>query len=104
MHDPDHVHYSNDSKIMRNLNNYNIIPDEKTKRKLDYYYGPYYPGNNNLKYMDFRIPDDSVETQERLVFKKTSRPKPVIKVKPKIPSNKIYYLPKKAETVPVDPK
>ena len=38
---------SNDSKIMQSLNDYCIVPNEKTKRKLDYYYGPYHPGNNN---------------------------------------------------------
>lgn len=42
---------------MQKLNDYTIVPNEKTKRKLDYYYGPYHPGNNNQKYMDFKGKD-----------------------------------------------
>jgi hypothetical protein len=31
-----------DSELLKNLKNYNIEPDEKIKRKIDYYYSPYY--------------------------------------------------------------
>lgn len=32
-----------DSKLMKSLNDYNIIPSEKIKRKLDFFYLPYNP-------------------------------------------------------------
>ena len=38
---------------MQHLNNYNIEPDIGLKRKIDYYYTPYYNLEHTNKYMNF---------------------------------------------------
>lgn len=73
---------------MKNLNDYNIIPTEKMKRKLDYFYLPYNPLHNNQKYMDFRNCELQKEWEKFKVQEKN--PKPIIKVPPKVKFGKLY--------------
>lgn len=89
---------------MQHLNNYNIVPNDVTKRKLDYYYGPYHPGNNNQKYMDFKVYEEEVKWEKYVP--QNVKPKPSIKVLPKIQYNQVYRdkLDKIEEEDPPDPK
>ena len=43
-----------DSELMKSLNDYDIIPSDRIKRKLDYFYLPYNPIINTQKYMNFK--------------------------------------------------
>ena len=51
-----------DSELMKSLKNYNIEPDAKLQRKIDYYFMPYNHKYNLEKYMFF---DESVDNRRK---------------------------------------
>lgn len=65
-----------DSELIKNLKDYNIVPPKDIRRKMDYFFSPYNPQYNTEKYMNFKeyegpkenkkpnYKDDSEKTEE----------------------------------------
>ena len=64
-----------DSELLKKLKNYNIEPEEKIKRKMDYFYSPYYQQFNAKKHMNFQ----TVEIPDVAKSKYTARKKSPLK-------------------------
>ena len=82
-----------DSELMRSLNDYDIIPSDRIKRKLDYFYLPYNPIINTQKYMNFKNVEVD-EDQDKFLNKKKQRKQTKIVLEPKIYAqrNQLYKI------------
>ena len=59
------------SQLIRNLNNYSILPSEEIRRKIDYFISPYNALMNTSKYMKFNELDEK-KIQLRPTYLNTS--------------------------------
>ena len=58
-----------ESKLLKNLSNYELKPADEIRRKMDYFYGPYNPEMHTKKHMHYENGSDWWVEMKRIIFK-----------------------------------